>query len=162
MTEQQLYDEKLTIIKTFNTYLTDIIDKGYNNNYNILEYIVKHINNFQDELIEESANNNIIDKSIYKSFMDEENMFDDDKYSAQSFKLTSNTSSNTSNTSSSNTEDEDEDDTNDKFLTQHKEKELNKIKKFIDGPDLSKIYLYKKNGNHVKQMEHFILNSLIY
>ena len=41
-------------------------------------------------------------------------------------------------------------------------KELNKLHKFIDGSDLSKIYLYKKNNNDIKKMENFIKKSYLY
>jgi len=43
-----------------------------------------------------------------------------------------------------------------------KEKELQQIKKFFDGPDLSKIYLYKKNNKFVRQMENFVKKSYLY
>ncbi len=170
MTEE-LYDEKLSTIKAFHTYLSEVINKGYNNSYVTLSYIVKHINNFQDEIIEERANNNIIETS----FVDEENMNEcydnqDIYYSAQSFKLSSNSSSTSSSTSSSSSSssssstnsDTDDDVNEERQLKQQREKELAKINKFIDGPDLSKIYLYKKNDEYIKNMMNFIKNSYNY
>ena len=52
MTESVMYDEKLTTIKAFHSYLGDVIDKGYNNDTYTLLLIVKHINNFVYEHIE--------------------------------------------------------------------------------------------------------------
>jgi hypothetical protein len=141
--EQIMYDEKLTTIKAFHTYLGDVITKGYNNNYDTLSYIVKHINNFQDEIIEESARN--------EPSLNESNMFN------YEYNLSSSSSSSSNNTT------EDEDDNNETNIERlQKEKELQKIKKFLDGPDLSKIYLYKKNNKFVIQMENFIKKSYLY
>ncbi len=158
MTEHELYDEKLTTIKAFNSYLSSIINKGYNNDYETLLHIVKHINNFQDDIIETGARNN-----IDTSFMElDDNMFNDEPiYYNNNSNLNFISSSSSSSSSSEETNEDEEDD--EKLKQQHKEKELQKIKKFInESDDLSKIYLYKKNNNYIKQLEKFMNNSLIY
>lgn len=140
--EQNMYDEKLTTIKAFHTYLGNIIDKGYNNDYDTLSYIVKKI--------EYSARNNIIEK-----YVNEENMFN------YEYNLSSSSSSSSSSLSSNNTT-EDEEENEEEIERLQKEKELQKIKKFFDGSDLSKVYLYKKNNKFIKQMENFVKKSYLY
>jgi hypothetical protein len=54
--ESHDFDEGLETIKAFHTFLTEIIDKGYNNDKDIIKKIVKHINNFIDDNTE--SNNN--------------------------------------------------------------------------------------------------------
>jgi hypothetical protein len=151
--EQLMHDEKLTIIKAFHTYLGEIIDNGYNNDYETLLIITKHINNYQEDIINPSSN--------------EENTFNYE-YNLSS----SSSSSSAEEDNNSQTTTEDEEDNEDENINNtdseieaerlQKEKELNKIKKFFDGPDLSKIYLYNKNNKFVKNMESFIKKSYLY
>ena len=154
MDSQFIYDEKLTTIKAFYTYLGEVLDKGYNNNYDTLMYIVKHINNYQNDIIEETSRNTMIEPA----FIDNEaNMFN---YEYKLSSSSSSSSNNSNNNSNNTTEDEDESEREAERL--YKEKELQKIKKFFDGPDLSKIYLYKKDNKFVRQMENFIKNAYKY
>ena len=174
--EQLMYDENLTIIKAFQSYLSDVIDKGYNNDYKTLLYIVKHIKNLRDELIED---NNYDNNHNYHNNMDYMDENDDDlgRYNLSDTN-SPNHSVNNSRSNSPNifqimsqnnfdnnteTEDETEDeDKEDEEIKQRREKEYNKIHKFIDGSDLSNIYLYKKNNNYIKNMESFIKKSYLY
>jgi hypothetical protein len=47
--ESHDFDEDLNTIKAFHTFLTDIIEKGYNNKKDTIKKIVKHINNYIDD-----------------------------------------------------------------------------------------------------------------
>jgi Sec-independent protein translocase protein TatA len=44
------FDEQLNTIKAFHTYLSEVIDKGYNNNPNIVKLIVKTINEYIENM----------------------------------------------------------------------------------------------------------------
>ncbi len=132
------YDDKLTSIKLFNTFLSNIIDKGYNNNMSTLKLIVKHINNF----IIETSNSSI---SV-------NNSSDSDNSSKSSLSESSESS-----------ESSDSDSDNTFVEISQKERQLKKINDFIINSDnLSKIALYKKHNNLRNNMKQFIENSLIY
>ena len=47
-------DEQLNTIKAFHTFLTEIIDKGYNNDPNLIKLVSKHINNYVNKLNNET------------------------------------------------------------------------------------------------------------
>ncbi len=158
MDSQDYYDDKLTTIKVFNTYLSSIIDKGYNNEIDILLLIVKHINNFIDEHIE--LNKTSI---LPKELIPDEPMFvDDDIYkkssSSENIMMLSVSESDSDAESETDSETDSEDN-----IKSYKEKELNKIKKFIENSDdLSKIYIYMKKNNKINKMKRFIKKSLEY
>jgi hypothetical protein len=44
------FDEQLNTIKAFHTYLSEVIDKGYNNNQEIIKLIVKNINEYIEQM----------------------------------------------------------------------------------------------------------------
>ena len=143
MDAQEYYDDKLTTLKAFNTYLSNIIDKGYNNDTDTLLLIVKHINNFVDEHTE-SNNESILPKELLPDDTDNNTLY----FSNDSEKT--NTDSELDTDSESDYED-------------IKNKELNKIKNFIENSDdLSKKYIYMKNNNYIKKMNRFITSSLVY
>ena len=49
------FDEDLNTIKAFHTFLTEIINKGYTNDIDIIKKIVKHINNYIDDDTEKNT-----------------------------------------------------------------------------------------------------------
>lgn len=170
--EQLMYDDKLTAIKAFQSYLTDIIDKGYDNNYETLMFIVKHIKNLRDDLIEDNSTN---DDNVYATY----NLSDSPNYSQNNSPNHSpnhsrpNSPNHSPNNSpniffnkypdnSDNEDNEETEDEDEKEAELRKQKELNKLNKFIDGTDLSNIYLYKKDNNYIKNMESFIKKSYLY
>jgi hypothetical protein len=134
------YDDWLTKIKEFNEYLTNIIDKGYNNNFNKLSLIVKNINNLNDDLIKLSLSMNSDDDNCDT---------DTEPVEQNSFKFYT---EDKSSDSSSDTDDEAE------F---ERKKELKKINNFIkNSDDLSNIYIYKNNNTN--EMNKFIKKTLEY
>jgi hypothetical protein len=44
------FDEQLNTIKAFHTYLSEVIDKGYSNNPNIVKLITKTINEYIENM----------------------------------------------------------------------------------------------------------------
>jgi hypothetical protein len=49
------FDEDLETIKAFHTFLTEIIDNGYNNDKDIIKKIAKYINKYIDDDTESSS-----------------------------------------------------------------------------------------------------------
>ncbi len=149
MDSQEYYDNKLTTIKVFNSYLSNIINKGYNNDIDTLLLIVKNIDNFVDEQIE--ANKYY---TLPKELLPSEPTFLDENESDNN--ISSNSDIMNSDTESETESDED-------IIKSQKDKELNKIKNFIENSNnLSKVYIYKKNNNYITKMKIFINESFKY
>lgn len=179
MDSVEYYDEKLTIIKAFNTYLNNIIDKGYNNDIDILLSIVKHINNFTDEQVELN-NKSIFLKPLLCPLMeplddidmmrnDDDNDFysctayDNDNKMGKKFDYSLSDSEDDSDKTKNETESETDSETDSEDEEEYnKKKNLDKIQKFINSDDLSKIYFYKKHYKNISKMRKFINDSLRY
>ena len=54
----ELIDNNLNTIKAFHEFLSDIIDKGYNNDVDLLKLIVKHINLYVKDITEDNDEDN--------------------------------------------------------------------------------------------------------
>ena len=51
------FDEQLNTIKAFHTYLSEVIDKGYSNNPNIVKLITKTINEYIENMSDAENDN---------------------------------------------------------------------------------------------------------
>ena len=65
------FDEQLNTIKAFHSYLSDIIDKGYNNNQDIIKLIAKNINEYIEQMEELEAEQNESEKDSDETESDE-------------------------------------------------------------------------------------------
>jgi len=127
-------DEDLETIKAFHTFLTDILEKGYNNNILIIKSIVKNINNYIKTMI----------TSENDSQNDSQNNSDN-------------------NESQNNSDDNQSDDDENEELIKLKEKIQLKINDFLSSPiNLSKYYLYQKDKTYITKMNQYINKSFIY
>ena len=162
----ELYDDYLTTIKAFHTHITDIISKGYNNEMDTLSILTRHIDNYINEItnsnqslsIDQEAQNQQVyhlNESSELSDSDDSNNYcklNKPKVIKTKVIRYTDEENNTESSSSSDSENEIK-----------KNKEINKVNKFIENSDdISNIYLYKKYNNYIYDMNNYINNSLEY
>lgn len=129
-----IYDQKLNTINQYHKFLTDIINKGYNNDLEILFLVDKHIQNFLIEGLDKSKKQQKINLLKSEENMD---MLDETEDSSDEESYTS------------------------KSTTENKINE--QIKEFVNKyNDISKYYIYKNDKKYISDMNDFIKNSLTF
>ncbi len=71
-------DEQLNTIKAFHTYLSEVIEKGYNNNPKIIKLIVNTINEYIEKIADKSDESSDSDESTESTESEELNEYDED------------------------------------------------------------------------------------
>ncbi len=168
------YNNELTRIKQFNTYLTNILEKGYMNELDDLKLLTKQIDNIN--LIDKTAD--FIDENIDNDYQD--NDYHDSDYdcipfipsSKYNFSSSSSSPSSSSSSSSSDTEDEEYRLVSklDSKRGSNIDKEKEKVNRFMITCTSNDIFqrcgnisLYKANGfDYIDEMKKFVKESFIY
>jgi hypothetical protein len=168
------YNNELTKIKQFHSFLTKILDDGYINDIDDLKKLTDQINNIN--MISNTYVDFIDDNQIENIDNQIENQIDnqiDSDYDCIPFipsKYNKKHSSSTS-PSSSDTEEESEEESEDKSSSKYKSpinKEQEKIERFIKNSEdiflrCSNISLYKVNGfDYIDNMKKFMNKTFIY
>lgn len=135
-------DEHLETIKAYHTFLGEILEKGYNNNIDVIKSIVKNINHYIKTMMKSNDSDNHSDNNSdhYYDYNDTEDEKEEETEEEEE-----------------ETEEEEEEEDN------IKEKIELRIKHFMSMPtDLSKIYLYQKDKKYITEMNQYINNSFVY
>jgi hypothetical protein len=150
----KIIDQKLTTIKSFYTYLGNILDKGYMNDELSLDHIVKFIKQYKyqtndDNNTEEEREEDTEEESDKDEDNDEDDSSDSDNnsifYSADKVSQLLSGSSNSYNTSKLNDND------------------YKKIDAFLNESDeFISLDLYTKSTKSIDRMKLFLNNSLSY
>jgi hypothetical protein len=153
------YNEELTKIKQFHTYLTSILDTGYMNEIEDLKSLTKQLDNIN--IISTNNQENYNNQEDYDSDYDCIPFIRGNKYNTSSVSSSNNVSSSEAST-------ETEDESHDEETNIDKEQE--KVNRFINAGLNNDIFqlcgnisLYKANGfDYIDNMKKFIKESFIY
>ncbi len=152
------YNDELTKIKQFHTYLSKILDSGYMNELDDLKMLNNQLDNIN---IKSSTSADYIDENITEY---DNNQLDSD-YDCIPFIPSRNYTYSSDSISSSSSSTEDEDIDYNSYNTINKEQE--KVNKFINNNDIyqrcGNISLYRANGfDYIDTMKKFIKKTFIY
>jgi hypothetical protein len=150
----EIIDQKLTKIKSFHTYLGNILDKGYMNDESSLDHIVKFLKQYKHQINDDNNTEEESEKESEEDDDDEDNEDNDSSdsdnnsifYSADKVSIFTNSyNTNSCNTSKLNDND------------------YKRIDAFLnESDDFISLDLYTKSTKSIDRMKIFLNNSLSY